>query len=465
MNLERTIRLYHAITQVPGEYIEDALPPEKLRRRIPLHRLAAIAACLFLLLGGGIYLLLTSGGTGLTRQEHTPGGNYMNYAGPVMPLTAEGKHETLTLTRALTLDLADFWETQTCRVTDAYTLKNTGARTETVTLLYPFAASLRADPELIRSLTVNGAAVTPELVLGPSIPEVRAEWTRYLTPLQTGALTLPDPSGLLASPVTVYELRDCWTEEDEDGANPALSLEFTMGREKSAVLTWRFNGGMDDSAGGNYSRMRWIREDPDKSAYLIVLGEDIHDPVLRAYRDGACETPTEKAGGTVLRWESTLGEMLSLCCREMQSWQPDSTWEKQLPEETLAAACAAFALEQGWFASKPYVAPRNFMLEDMLLPFRGYRRILLLRFTVTVAAGETIEIAAHAVKEASGDYGTGLDSMMGFDALSLQAGALPAAGETVAVRIPEGVVCQGQDLTPEDGKYRYWVDVQRKTLK
>ena len=459
------MKLYDAVTAVREAYIEDALPPQKLRRRIPLHRLAAIAACLCLILGGGIYLIHTSGSTGLSRRDHVPGEAFLSYAGPVMPLTAEEAHDAVTISRELTLDLEDFWEKQTCRVTDAYTLKNIGARTETVTLLYPFASSLRSDPEMIRSLTVNGAAVTPELVIGPSIREDRAEWTQYLTHLQTGALTLPDPSGLLARPVTVYELRDCWTEEDEEGANPVLSLEFTMGREKSAVLTWRFNGGADNSAAGNYSRMRWIREAPDKSAYLIVLGEDIHDPVLRAYRDGTCETLTEKAGGTVLRRESTLGEMLALCCREMQSWQPDSTWEKQLPEETLAAACAAFALEQGWFAPKPYIAPRSFMLEDILLAFSSYRRILLLRFTVTLAAGETIEIAANAVKEASGDYGTGLDSMMGFDALSLQAGALPAAGEAVAVRIPAGVVCQGRDLTPEDGKYRYWMDVQRKTLK
>ena len=462
MNEERAIKLYDAITAVREDYIEDAFPGEKVRRRIPRRTFAAIAACLCLILGGGIYLIRTSGGTGLARRDRVPGEAYMSYAGPIMPLTAEGEPGDLTLTRKLELDLADFPEKQTCRVTDAYTLRNAGAGAETVTLLYPFAENLLADPELIRSLTVNGEAAAPELTIGSSIPEVRAEWTKYFTPLQTGSLTLPDPSPLLSRPVTVYELRDCWAEESDDGANPTLSLEFTMGRERSAVLSWRFNGGSDDSASGQYSRMRSFREAPGQSAYLIVLGEDIHDPVLRAYRDGACETPTEKAGGTVLRWESTLGEMLALCCRDMQSWQPESTLEKQFSDAELAAACTAFAMEQGYFALRPYTAVRNFMLEDILLPFRAWRRILLLRFTVTVPAGESLEIVVETVKEASFDYGAGAGSMMGFDALALPAGALPAEEETVTLRLPEGVVCRGQDLTPAEGKYRYWLDVQRK---
>ncbi len=472
MNAKRAMRLYAAITDIREEWAEDALPAERVRRRPGLWAVAATAACICLVILGAFALgHIPGSGFGSSTggiREHAPASPYLSYAGPVMPLTAEGEHETLTLTRRLELDLADFFERGTCRVTDAYTLENTGSREETVTLLYPVADSLQADPEKLRAIRVNGEAVEPELTVGPSVPEVRAEWTRYRDILEAGSFSLPDSAELLSRPVTVYELRDCWAEPETPAQAPTLSLEFTMEKEKSAVLTWGFHGGSDEPAAGKYSRTLSVPRPGQtgcgKSAYLIVLGKDVTPPVLRAYTNGACITPTEKAGGTLTRWESTLGEVLALCIRDMRGWEPDTTLEKRFTPEEAAAVCASFALEQGFWTARSYVSLVNYALEDILTHCVSWRRILLLRFTVTVPAGGSLEIAVETVKEASFDYASGFDSLMGFDALSARLSSLAMAEESAALRLPEAVECPYSDLAPEEGKLRYWADVKRKTL-
>ena len=108
MNEERALRLYEAITDIREDWAEDARPGEKPRRRFHRRGLAAIAACLCLFLGIGIYQAFFSGGNGTVRREHAPGENYQCYAGPVLPLTAEEENDAVTLSRELTLDLSPF---------------------------------------------------------------------------------------------------------------------------------------------------------------------------------------------------------------------------------------------------------------------------------------------------------------------------------------------------------------------
>ena len=473
MNTEKAIRLYDAITEVREDWVEDALPPEKVRRHPHLRAGAAVAAIIPLVLLAAFALahipgsgtgrphsaLPTGGGT----SAHVPGAAFYLYPGPVLPLTAEGEHPALTLTRDLDLDLETFYAKDTCAVTDTYTLKNTGETAETVTLLYPFAAELRSCRDVLPALTVEGEAVTPEPVLGPSVP-TGSDWGDYLALLERGSFALPDPTALLAQPVVVYELRDCWGEKSAQAVNPTLSLEYSRDWEKSTVLSWGFNGSREEA--GVSSRSRSVPQPGTPgygvSAYVLVLGEDIQSPVLRAYTDGGCKTPLEEAGGTVLRWESTLGEMLALCCR----WEPEeqeSTLADGLTPEELAAALASYALELGLWGEEQPANPFNGMLEDVFYRCMETRRILLLPFTVTVPAGGSVTVTARSLREAAfdpGSVGSGM-TPRGFDALSAKAGALPLEGETVGLRGLKEECILGRDLTPGEDKLRYWVEVQR----
>lgn len=477
MNAERAVKLYDAITAVREDYLEDALPGEKPRHRIPWRGLAALAACLCLILGIGIYQAFFSGGTGFVQRKHTPGEPYQCYTGPILPLTAGEAHDTLTLSRELTLDLSPFPGDGSCLATDRYTLKNTGDTSETLTLLYPFAEPLRPfyafnDPpslgrDRIPVLTVNGETVSPELTVGKLINPGES-WPSYLGLMQEGSFTLSDVSGVLAQRVTVYELRDCWSE-DPEAPNPTLCLDFTADPEKTALFTWRFNGGSFDRETGARTLIRSLArpEQPEEPAYLVVLGQDISSLRLQAYMDGGCETITDKAGGTVLRRESTLGEMLALCWADMcRTW---GATETSLAAEALTPGdmAAVFADYPPFTicAQGSCGTAGDAMLEDILQAYSTARRILVLRFTVTVPAGESLEIAAVQRKEASYDYGAGQSSPVGFDALSARAGKLRTEGETVTVSLPEGVVCAGQNLAPEGDDYRYWVDVQRRSAK
>ena len=471
MNTEKVIRLYHAITDIREDYLEDALPVDRRqRRRSYLRAGAATAACICLLLAGILGFARWAGrgqnsGTG-SSGGYVAGAAYQSYAGPVLPLTSAEAQEGLSLTRALELDMEDFYAKDSCRAVDTYVLRNNGSSAVTATLLYPFADTLRSAPERIPTLTADTGAVTPELVIGPSIPEGQADWTEYLALMQGETFALPDPTELLERPVTVYELRDFWAEETARAANPTLSLEYTVEWEKSAVFSWGFNGGRNDPSTGYCLRSRSVPRPGEagerQSAYLIVLGEDIR-PELRAYTDGGCSTPMEGAGAAVLRYGSTLGDMLAAFCEEMRSWEPEATLGDRFTYRELAAAAVSFALERGWWDPEDFSTLRFWALEDVLNLCCSLRRILLLRFTVTVPPGESVTVTAVSVKEGSYNYvTTGFGKTpRGFDALSARAGKLTPDSETVTLTHLNEQDCLSRDLTPEEDKLRYYVDVQR----
>ena len=59
MNTEKAIRLYDAITEVREDWVEDALPPEKVRRHPHLRAGAAVAAIIPLVLLAAFALALS----------------------------------------------------------------------------------------------------------------------------------------------------------------------------------------------------------------------------------------------------------------------------------------------------------------------------------------------------------------------------------------------------------------------
>ena len=171
MNEDRALALFNAITDIREEYIEEALPTEKKRRRLDIRVLAPIAACLCIVIA--LALLPHYGVIGLPGGSGAGGGGkdsdlYAYYAGPVLPMTAAEGGEGLTAERRVNYDFSPFdpnWERdkenhlrfrEYCIVADDYLLAAPDGEERTVTLLYPFVASLYESKALLPNITVNG---------------------------------------------------------------------------------------------------------------------------------------------------------------------------------------------------------------------------------------------------------------------------------------------------------------------
>ena len=201
---QQSRRLFEAMSDLPDEMIDQV--PQQARQKKPgrWKKWAALAACLAIVVGLGTWLLPRMGGS--AGGEGSDGATtFMSYAGPVFPLTLKEENSAITAQRSVTLDFTPWipewwsneaeaasrnWVTEEERqkvleqynewfpeggyyrsstdilVTDAYTLANATGEDQTVTLLYPFAAPLQEVVQRQPTLTVDGTAVEPQLVVG-----------------------------------------------------------------------------------------------------------------------------------------------------------------------------------------------------------------------------------------------------------------------------------------------------------
>ena len=442
MNEDRALVLFRAITDIREEFIEEALPTGKKRRRLDIRVLAPIAACLCIVIALA-FLLTNQGSIGIPGASAVGGGGkdsdlYAYYAGPVLPMTAAAGGEGLTAERRVNYDFSPFdpnqaWDTEnhlrfqeTCIVTDDYRLSAPEGEARTVTLLYPFVASLYESKALLPSITVCGEAAEAELLIGPGSTERNAGttlscWEDCKT-LMAGdyAAEAQAPLPRLTDRVVVYELSEMWGEKSETAPAPTLNMEFSLDHAKTAILTFGFNGGRDDREAGRCERQVSISEYGEmgygRSVYLLVLGEDIRDLTLQGYANGACEIPME-AGGTVTRYEAALEEMLDLAFDSYRAEFITGGLASLTDRETLLGLAAAYMLRHDAVegSAVPYEQSRDWSLEDMLEQVFSPDRVLYLRFTLTIPAGETAEVEVKLVKYPSVDFAGRERDRRGFD--------------------------------------------------
>ena len=442
MNEDRALVLFRAITDIREEYIEEALPTEKKRRRPDLRVLAPVAACLCIVIALA-FILTHQGAIGLPGGSGAGGGGkdsdlYAYYAGPVLPMTAAEGGEGLTAERRVNYDFSPFdpnWERdkenhlrfrEYCIVTDDYLLAAPDGEERTVTLLYPFVASLYESKALLPNITVNGEAAETEMLIGPGSTERNAgttlsSWESCKT-LMAGdyAAEAQAPLPRLTDRVIVYELSEMWGESSETAPAPTLNMEFSMDYAKTAILTFGFNGGRSDREAGRCERQVFISEHGEigygRSVYLLVLGEDIRDLTLQGYTNGACEIPME-AGGTVTRYEAALEEMLDLAFDSYRAEFITGGLASLADRETLLGLAAAYMLRHDAVegSAVPYEQSQDWSLEDMLEQVFSPTRVLYLRFTLTIPAGETAEVEARLPKYPSVDFTGRERDRRGFD--------------------------------------------------
>ena len=485
---DKSERLFQALSELKDSTIDEGAQEPPAKKKFHWRRWTALAACLaVVVLGVGTYTglipLLRLGGSGAGGGGHDEGATtFMSYAGPVFPLTLGEENGSITAQREITLDFAPWvptwlsneemiadrtWLTEEERrdvleqydewfpeggrwhtsddilVTDAYTLTNSSAADQTVTVLYPFASSLSGLAQRTPALTLDGTELETGLHVGAYSGGFEGAWDGTIGGSPEGSVNLdyaeswgdyrdllsdgtylqnalgegPDVSGV---PVIVYQFTDPYgpPEDEEAGVpNPSLRVSFDLDYDKTTVLTWGFHMGAFDRENGTMIQGFSIPQPGERGYgedvyYLLVLGEDVENMTTGGYVTGGTDPdthPLEGCGVTVERYESDLDTML----REILTpvWQNlrQNTYEQDGTElnvdfETWYRAVLEYLYAYSVLSPEGAERYGAGWLEDMAGEVWTIDRVCWLEAEVTIPAGESVTLTAAMTKEASFDY-------------------------------------------------------------
>lgn len=475
---------------VQDRFLQEAEDWRPQKRRPGWIAWAALAACLCLVIGLGSRLLpmgmgaASSGGTGIARDtadgaspsvaedegsdEAAPaeGGSYaggeadagaasfMNYAGPVLPLTLEEENSSVTAQRNLTFDFSGYgteaerwtdditgetyeWENgkEDMTVTDQYVLTNTSDTGQTVTLLYPFISHF-AGLEL-PDITLDGAALETELyaggyaggfqgVLKADGPDGTTynllppdDWTDYQALLSDGSYLEDALYGewSLDEPVTVYWFRNPTVRQGE-GTAPTLELAAEIDYDRTAVFGYGFEGRTIHRENGVF-RAGFFVSERETLRCLVVVGDDLTGYTLQGYQNGACEAGTEiDVTCDVIReetdWSTVLGQLLT----DYQDNYRDRD-RIAVPDEMLLRGICQTLLRYGGLSDAPVDRYDSNYLEDIISESLTFPRVFYASAQITVPAGESVTFAARFIQPPSFDYGCSGSENVGLNGYDL----------------------------------------------
>ena len=450
---KKSERLFQALGELDDKSVEQGVSALSRKKRHP-RRWIALAACAAVILGTGAYLLPRMGGQSGSG-GHDEASTFMSYAGPVFPLTLAAENPYITAARDITLDFAPWvpewvsneeeaaalegvteaerqealeqyneWfpeggyyqSSSDILVTDAYTLTNTGDTDQTVTVLYPFAISLEDLSFRQPSLTADGAPLGTTLLVGSGGDFYQAEgWEDYREMLSDGdylqkALAgLPDAGSV---PVTVYAFTEPYAppEDEEAGAvNPSIRVSMELDFDRTAVLSYGFQGGAFDWDAGTkmleFSIPRPGENDYGQTRYLIVLGEDVTGLTAQGYVAGGVEPDTPVLAGsgvTVERYEGDLGTVLRQVFDDYMEGR-----EALNPIDADREACWWAFLERFFQNGQPSSDGKQYgdgQLENYLSESLWQNRVCWAEAEITVPAGGSVTLTAAMAKAGSYDY-------------------------------------------------------------
>lgn len=440
--------LYDAIGGVDEALIEGAAKPRK--RKVRWQVWAPVAACLAVVIAlGGWLSTIRMGSTSAPNVNGSDGTNnsgaFHSYAGPILPLTTLEGGEGLTAERGVTFDLAD--GLYRIGVTDSYTLTNTTGQDMTVELLYPVISSLWELEEFGATITVDGIQAETTLLAGGYLGEFSGtDYEGYSALLSDGsylAAALEGHVDLSDIPVTVYEFTNVWgPERTDDIPNPTIRAYFNLDYDKTTVLTYGFNGGMNDREEGLMGRQFSIPMaaalDYGQPCYLIVLGDDIENLTTEGYVTGGWDTKkTIEYGVDITRYEtdldSILREVFDLMYEQSYSWPAGSS-----REQWYALFCD-YLVYYGVLAEDGIARGVEGMLSGM--DFAVMTRVCWQQVAVTVPAGGSVEVTVSMIRESSHNYpGTGSDYYLyGYELATGLGSNLTFTRQTAVLKNAEGV--------------------------
>ena len=506
---ERSERLFWALSEIDGQWIDEALPEEGTRR-FQWKKWGAIAAgaaaVLAVAVGVGSFMLPRMGE--MNGNSASPGGGggagsdgattFMSYAGPVFPLTLREADDEISARREITFDFAPWapggerYSTDVL-VTDAYTLTNASSEDKTVSVFYPFSGTLRELAERMPTLAADGAEVDAVLYAGGysggfQSPYGDAEepllnldqldsWEGYKALLsdgryQTSALgEYPDLSGV---PVTVYKFYDYYGPEPDSDAgrpNPSIRAGFDLDYDKTTVLSYGFHGASFDRENGKmiqeFSIPRPYNPWYGHPYFLIVIGDDIQNLTTGGYVTGGTDPDVktlDDAGVRVDRYVSDLESALRAAAELMYG---GSEWlrESGADFELYFGLLKEFIRSYGILSEEPVERYHTGWLEE--LDVANVDRVFYLEAELTVPAGGSVLLTAEMRKESSFDfYGARSENqgVCGYDMVTTLGSNLICTEQT-AVLFDRGqieIIRQDFGFDLENGVHRVTLDPEQE---
>jgi hypothetical protein len=476
-------KLYHAITDISDEIIDEA-QKTKLRKPGYTRRWTGVTAAALLLVIGissyGVWHWIQNnmGGAGADGAGHDESTEFMSYGGPVFPLTLKNNPHGIKTERALCYDfLEKTAEYNTINVADSYTLTNTTAEDQTVTLVYPFNDAFAHFNRPV--LLINGHEADTQLNAGPYTggfagawgggpPDATlnlndiSSWEGYKALLESGkymARAFADYPELNQQ-VIVYEFSDPKADHST-AVNPTLAVSFNLDYNKTTVLGYGFHGGSYDRENG-YMRQSFSipgEYEPNfgKPNYLIILGNDIGDYTIQGYVDGSCDKGKEMAvTAAVTRYESTLGEMVGLLLHRFMEVFGGDVVGNGLPFEMYYGSVAELMYQYGMLSENVVDRYDTGWLEEMFSEARAHMRVFYLTSEAALPAGESVTVTAELVKDPSFDfYCSGSDNrgLLGYDMVTILGTNLTFDSLAAELINTDGVeiIRQNYGFDPENG--------------
>ena len=475
---DKSERLFQAMSDIGADKIDEAAEHDVPKKHFRWKRWTALAAAMVLVVGLGSYFLPRMGGGAASGGAGGSGTNeastFMSYAGPVFPLTLKEENTDITAERNITLDfrlwvrswwsneeeaasrqdlteaerqevLEDYnewypeggrWQSSSdILVTDSYVLSNASNIDQTVTVLYPFASSLRDLWKEQPILTVDGQVRETSLhaggysggfmgVVGADLDTEESagslnldqlnSWEEYKALLLDGtyqAKALGDYPDLGGIPVVVYEFTDAWGPEADESKgvpNPSIQVTFEMDYDKTTVLSYGFHSMSGDEENHFMGQGFSIREEWEKGygepCYLIVLGDDVENMECQGYVTGGWDTQeTVEAGVTVQRYETDLDvilrEVVQMLFRDFQENQETCG---VVDFEMYYGLLCEYLTAYGLLSDQPAQRYDTGWLWDN--DVANVDRVFYLEAEITVPAGQSITLTAEMTKEASYDF-------------------------------------------------------------
>jgi len=398
---------------------------------------------------------------GCKSTDDTPYGatQFMSYAGPVFPLMALNGADGITATRAVTFDFMGFGETRTTadglqmyhndiRIADSYILTNNTPYDTTIAVLYPFSGSLAQLDKLRPAVTVDGDAIATQLIVGSLSGgfalDTITSWQGYVDLLSGGnylsrAMQASAPVGL---PVIVYEFSNIHSDFTR-GEAPSLAASFDIDFERSTVLTFGFNGLHLVTDVGFMRHALFVPQAGgyryDRSAYLVVIGDDIGVMSIQGYENLGLHPGQELDDVTadVTRFETTLSEILQHLLNDFS----DSGWLLEtdaLDKSLLYDASMELLVSYGALSNTiAFLRYRSGCLFEIFNAAHLMERVFFLSpAMINIPAGESVSIRAEFIKPGSFDFPSmsqGNEGVNGYDILTRLDGSLQLTGLTAEI--------------------------------
>ncbi|MCR5727799.1 MAG: hypothetical protein K6G24_10070 [Lachnospiraceae bacterium] len=450
-----------------------------------------------------------SGYTGSAAPTMTPGDNlypaaenggyygdaFVRYEGPVFPLYSMEPVSDITVERDIDFGFSPYVnKTQTdtvvmngveqtfsyethesmSLVTDSYRLVNSTNDDKQITLLYPFVGKLTDTYQEVPVVSVNGKTIEADLKIGPfsgsftgageqppvkttfNISDVK-NWEEYKKLIESGyiSLTMDELPGF-DQKVIVYELKDRYAE-DFSGA-PYLNISFKADTGKTTIMTYRFNGySLKNSGERSYGGFipKEYSSGYGKSAYMIVLGEDIGEYTLKAYTNGGCDTELEGAGCTIVRYESTLGEILGRLYKEYADEYIGYSSEKSddskyifnsISDEYNLGLLAELMGSYGLISDAPVNRYSDGSFEMIAQDALVMNRLMCRSFTVDIPANGEVTVSMQMKKQASINLMNDNTMIDGYDMVTSLGSNLEIKSTKVSLSDIEPVYIPEQDF-------------------